>query len=70
MYSYHLRQGFRECLKRMILVLTSPDLTTEIHLLILMLIYLLGELFQFAKSNRSCVMLCEGIRYGEVLIVV
>lgn len=70
MFSYHIRQGFRKCLKYMILVLTSPNLTTEIHLLFLMLLYLAGELFQVAKSSESCEMLYSGIRYEELLIVV
>lgn len=33
MYSYNLRQDFRRCLKDIILVLASPDLTRPIFLL-------------------------------------
>lgn len=52
-----LRRGFRKCSKRMNLVFTLPDLITEISVLILMLVSVLGEMFRLAKSNKSCVVL-------------
>lgn len=42
MYSYNLRQDFRRCLKDIVLVLTSTDLTTKTHFLALILVYLMS----------------------------
>lgn len=52
-----LRQGLRTCLKCMNLVFTLADFITEVSLLILMLVYLLGKVLSLAKASKSYLML-------------